>query len=102
MKTLKEFPNELMSSCSEAAVMLEKQRQLPRSHTSQIKFSRNHSNSKSWLGSLPTNLGTKKRSLPTIFSLSDANCHETATDLCDVKQTDCNQLEKHIDKQSFY
>lgn len=98
MKTLKEFSNEPMSSCSEATVRLEKQRQLPCSHTSQIKFSRNHGNSNSWLGSLLTILGTKERILLTIFSLSDANHHKMATDLCDVKQTDCNQFNKCINK----
>lgn len=91
MKTLKEFSNEPVSSCSEAVVILEKQRQLPCSYTSQIKFSGNYNNSKSWQGSLLTILGTKE-SLLTIFSLSDANQHNTATDASAVKQTDCNQF----------
>lgn len=92
MKTLTEFSNEPVSSCSEAAVMLENQKLLSCSHTSQIKFSRNHSNSQSWLESPLPILETKEKHSRTVFSLSEANHHKTAADLCDVRLTVTNPI----------
>lgn len=94
-KTLKEFSNEPMSSCSEAAVMLEKLQQRPCSQSSSVQFSRNHTVNQR-LGWKASQQALPLRSLPTVSSLSDANRHTKAADGCD-----CNQFEKHMDKQSF-